>query len=81
VNPENFVAESGNERQNWKFRADITGRRASPIDLWKGKMKSIVEIISGYRRDIGLAPAPGIDKWLSDRKKWNCDCRQRYRSE
>src|SRR5437660_1625757 len=56
-----FVGNRCNERQNWKFRSDITGRVARPIDLRITKMQTTLAKVAGNRRDIALSPAPAIN--------------------
>src|SRR5207302_1526152 len=60
VDTGNFVAEGGNERQNWKFCSDVTGRVACPINLGISEMKSVLQKIPRDCRNVALPPAPMI---------------------
>ena len=55
------VANRGDEGQNWKFRADITGGVSCPINLGIAEPKSVSQKIPRDRRDVALPPAPVID--------------------
>src|SRR4029077_888191 len=55
------VANRRDEGQNWKFRSDITGRVACPINLRIAEAKSVLQKIARDRRDVALPPAPVID--------------------
>ena len=67
VNAGEFVTNRGNKRQNWKFRSNVTGRIAGPIDLRIRKMKTSFGKVACNRRDVALPPAPRIDERLLDR--------------
>jgi hypothetical protein len=56
-----LVANRRDEGQNWKFRSDVTGGVASPINSRIPETKSALQKIPRDRRDIALPPAPVID--------------------
>ena len=66
VNARKFVANCRNKRQNRKFRSDVAGRIASPVDLRISKAKSSFAKVSCNRRDVALPPTPVIDVRLID---------------
>src|SRR5262249_13167197 len=64
---------------NRKFRSDVTGGVACPINLRIAKAKSVFQKIARDRRNIVLPPAPVIDIGLinedeprRDRESANC---------
>ena len=67
MNAGNFVTNGGKKRQNRKFRSDITGRIACPINLRISKMKTVFIMISRDGRDVALPPAPIVDIRLINR--------------
>ena len=66
MNAGKFVTNGGEKRQNRKFRSDITGRIARPINLRISEMKTVFIIISRDGRDVALPPAPIVDIRLID---------------
>src|SRR5262249_712136 len=56
-----LVANRRDEGQNWKFRSDITGRVACPINLRIAKTKSVLQKTARDCRNVALSPAPVID--------------------
>ena len=73
MNAGKFVTNGGEKRQDRKFRSNITGRIAYPINLRISEMKTVFIIISGDGRDVALPPAPIVDVRLIDRDKPNGD--------
>ena len=67
MNAGKFVTNGGQKRQDRKFRSDITGRIARPINLRISEMKTVFIIISRDGRDVALSPAPIVNIWLIDR--------------
>ena len=72
------VANRRDEGQNWKFRSDITGGVACPIDLRIAEVKSVLQKIPRDRRDVALPPAPVIDVRLINE---NQPCRHRENAD
>src|SRR5437763_105389 len=64
MNTRKFVTNRGNKRQNGKFRTNITGRIASPIDLRIRETKTSFGKVACNGRDVALPPAPVINKGL-----------------
>src|ERR1041385_4638391 len=64
MDAEDLVTDRGDKRQNWKFRPDITGRVASPIDLRFPKMETVLIKVPRDGRNVALPPAPIVDVGL-----------------
>src|SRR6266480_1397063 len=64
MNTDKFVTNRGNKRQNWKFRSNVAGRIAGPIDLRISKTKTSVVKVTRNRGDVALPPAPVVDVGL-----------------
>jgi hypothetical protein len=79
------VANRGDEGQNWKFRADVTGGVACPINLGIAEPKSVSQKIPRDCRDVILPPTPVINVRLINqdeprgyRENAECDYYRRH---
>src|SRR5438552_5510609 len=73
VHTRKLVADRRDEGQNWKFRSDITGRVACPINLRIAEAKSVLQKIPRDRRHVALPPAPVIDVRLINENQSRSD--------
>src|SRR5258708_34085579 len=77
MNAEKFVTDSGKKRQNRKFRSDVAGLVAGPINLRMCEMETVRVKISRNRRHVALPPAPIVDIRLVNQDQPDGDCQNR----
>src|SRR5260370_13324168 len=80
MNAEKFVTDRGSKRQNRKFRSDVGGLVAGPINLRMCEMETVRVKISRNRRHVALPPAPIVDIRLVNQDQPDGDCQNRQRN-
>src|ERR1700736_1352936 len=80
MNAQKFVTDGGGKRQNRKFRSDVAGLVAGPINLRMCEMETVRIKISCDRRHVALPPTPVVDVRLVDQDQPDGDCQNRQRN-
>ena len=80
MNAEKFVTDSGSKWQNRKFRSNVAGLVAGPINLRMCEMETVRVKISRNRRHVTLPPTPVVDVGLVDQDQPDGDCQNRQRN-